>query len=71
MRCADKPELIVRECAKGSIQLPHEVLKDAGKDLFVVKAGGLGLSEGKPTLTMHIEDIIKHLKETYLEKEKK
>ena len=64
MSCSDKPELIVRECAKGSIQLPHEVLKDAGNDLFVAKGG-------KPILTMHVEDIIKHLKETYLEKEKK
>ena len=37
MSCDDKPELIVRECETGSIQLPHEVLKDAAKDLFVVK----------------------------------
>ena len=59
MSCADKPELIVRECATGSIQLPHEVLKDASKDIFV---------ETNPSvLTMHVEDIIKHLRNTYLE----
>ena len=71
MSCSDKPELIVRECAKGSIQLPHEVLKDAAKDLFVVNKDKFLKPFNKPVLTMHVEDIIKHLKETYLEKEKK
>ena len=64
MSCSDKPELIVRECAKGSIQLPHEVFKEAAKDIFVAK-------KGAPFKAMHVEDIIKHLRETYLEKERK
>ena len=59
MSCADKPELIVRECAEGLIWLPQKVLKDAAKDLFVTK-------EEKPVLTMHVEDIIKHLRAAYL-----
>ena len=59
--------LIVEECAGGSIHLPHEVLREAGKDVYVNTLKSDGPDGGKPVTTMRVEDIIKHLKETYLE----
>ena len=67
MSCSEKPELIVRECANGSIELPHEVLKDAAKDLYAETIVSDRPKDGKAILTMHVEDIIKHLSKTYLE----
>jgi hypothetical protein len=70
---AEESILIVKECDGGSIHLPAEVLRKAGfvKDIYVntllAASKSDGSDGGKPVITMRVEDIIKHLKETYLE----
>ena len=58
--------LVVEECAGGSIHLPHEVLREAGKDVYVNTLKSDGPDGGKTVTTMRVEDIIKHLREVYL-----
>ena len=67
---AEESILIVKECDGGSIHLPAEVLRKAGfvKDIHInTLKGCVAADGGKPVITMRVEDIIKHLKETYLE----
>ena len=63
MSCSEKPHLKVQQCDDGTISLPQSVFQKAEGDMMSDD------NDESLDLTMHVEDIIMHLKSMYLDSE--